>query len=58
MTEDGERRRRADERLTEWKLEESMAAFLEEDAEEPDQQATKAVVEEVAEPPKLLRVAS
>jgi len=57
MTEDGERRRRADERLTEWKLEESMAAFLEEDAAEPDQQGTKAV-EEVPEPPKLLRVAS
>ncbi|CAE7483920.1 unnamed protein product [Symbiodinium natans] len=57
MTEDGERRRRADERLTEWKLEESMAAFLQEDAQEPDQQNMKPVEEE-AEPPKLLRVAS
>eukprot|EP00439_Symbiodinium_sp_Y106_P050733 s2067_g6.t1 len=43
----------------EWMTEdrESMAAFLEEDAAEPDQQGTKAV-EEVPEPPKLLRVAS
>jgi len=32
MTEDGERRRRANERLTEWRLEESMVALLHDEA--------------------------
>eukprot|EP00931_Biecheleriopsis_adriatica_P113224 TRINITY_DN8818_c0_g1_i1.p1 TRINITY_DN8818_c0_g1~~TRINITY_DN8818_c0_g1_i1.p1 ORF type:complete len:1644 (+),score=312.68 TRINITY_DN8818_c0_g1_i1:85-5016(+) len=36
MTEDGERRRRANETLTSWTLQESMVALLQEDAAEPD----------------------
>jgi len=32
MTEDGERRRRANERLTEWRLEESMVSLLQDEA--------------------------
>lgn len=60
MTEDGERRRRANERFTEWKLEESMASFLHEDTSMPDSQALKPeeVEEEVVAPPVLQRVNS
>ncbi|CAJ1380983.1 unnamed protein product [Effrenium voratum] len=57
MTEDGERQRRADERFSEWKLEESMASFLHEDSETPDAQQLDPVQEEPA-PPVLQRINS
>eukprot|EP00435_Cladocopium_sp_Y103_P021563 s6_g5.t1 len=52
MTEDGERRRRANERFTEWKLEDSMASFLHEDTTQmPDSQPLKSEEVEVVAPP-------
>lgn len=59
MTEDGERRRRANERFTEWKLEESMASFLHQDTTQmPDSQPLKSEEVEVVAPPVLQRVNS